>query len=115
MRSATDVWPDGLGSSSGELGHNLMDHHFRVGATGALPSLSVDNGEGKVSKSAEPGLRRMYLGDWTDVSVYSFDSLAAGATIDGPAVVESDTTTVVLRAGDHATVTPQQWLDIRIG
>ncbi|HEY8994023.1 MAG TPA: GMC family oxidoreductase [Lacunisphaera sp.] len=34
MNSATDVWPGGLGSSSGELGHNAMDHHFRVGATG---------------------------------------------------------------------------------
>ncbi len=34
MRSATDVWPGGLGSSSGELGHNAMDHHFRVGASG---------------------------------------------------------------------------------
>ena len=34
MNSATDVWPDGLGSSSGELGHNLMDHHFRAGASG---------------------------------------------------------------------------------
>jgi len=34
MRSATDVWPGGLGSSSGELGHNLMDHHFRCGADG---------------------------------------------------------------------------------
>jgi choline dehydrogenase-like flavoprotein len=33
MNSATDIWPDGLGSSSGELGHNLMDHHFRVGAS----------------------------------------------------------------------------------
>lgn len=36
MRSATDVWPDGLGSSSGELGHNVMDHHFRVGAGGEV-------------------------------------------------------------------------------
>jgi choline dehydrogenase-like flavoprotein len=36
MRSATDVWPGGLGSSSGELGHNLMDHHFRCGASGRL-------------------------------------------------------------------------------
>jgi choline dehydrogenase-like flavoprotein len=36
MNSATDVWPDGLGSSSGELGHNLMDHHFRVGASGKV-------------------------------------------------------------------------------
>jgi len=34
MNSATDVWPDGLGSASGELGHNAMDHHFRVGASG---------------------------------------------------------------------------------
>lgn len=34
MNSATDIWPDGLGSSSGELGHNVMDHHFRTGAYG---------------------------------------------------------------------------------
>ena len=40
MRSATDVWPGGLGSSSGELGHNLMDHHFRLGASGALEGLN---------------------------------------------------------------------------
>jgi choline dehydrogenase-like flavoprotein len=34
MNSATDVWDGGLGSSSGELGHNVMDHHFRCGASG---------------------------------------------------------------------------------
>src|SRR5688572_21733335 len=39
MRSATDVWPGGLGSSSGELGNNLMDHHFRCGASGKLDGL----------------------------------------------------------------------------
>ncbi|MEP6733425.1 MAG: GMC family oxidoreductase [bacterium] len=36
MNSATDVWPGGLGSSSGELGHNAMDHHGRVGASGRV-------------------------------------------------------------------------------
>lgn len=36
MNSATDIWPDGLGSSSGELGHNVMDHHFRTGASGTV-------------------------------------------------------------------------------
>lgn len=36
MNSATNIWPEGLGSSSGELGHNAMDHHFRVGATGLV-------------------------------------------------------------------------------
>ena len=36
MNSATDVWPDGLGSSSGELGHSIMDHHLGVGASGKV-------------------------------------------------------------------------------
>jgi len=34
FNSATDVWPGGLGSSSGELGHNIMDHHYNIGASG---------------------------------------------------------------------------------
>jgi len=36
MNSATDVWEGGLGSSSGELGHNIMDHHLGVGARGKV-------------------------------------------------------------------------------
>ncbi len=36
MNSATDIWPDGLGSSSGELGHNIMDHHLKNGARGKV-------------------------------------------------------------------------------
>ena len=36
MNSATDIWPDGLGSSSGELGHNVMDHHLNVYAGGTI-------------------------------------------------------------------------------
>jgi choline dehydrogenase-like flavoprotein len=36
MNSATDIWPGGLGSSSGELGHNLMDHHLGAGASGSV-------------------------------------------------------------------------------
>jgi choline dehydrogenase-like flavoprotein len=36
MNSATDIWPGGLGSSSGELGHNLMDHHYMLGANGLV-------------------------------------------------------------------------------
>ncbi|MDN3659470.1 GMC family oxidoreductase [Ferruginibacter paludis] len=36
MNSATDIWPDGLGSSSGELGHNVMDHHYMLGAQGTI-------------------------------------------------------------------------------
>jgi len=36
MNSATDIWPGGLGSQCGELGHNVMDHHFRCGASGKV-------------------------------------------------------------------------------
>lgn len=40
MNSATDVWEGGLGSSSNELGHNVMDHHFRCGANGTVEGFS---------------------------------------------------------------------------
>lgn len=36
FNSATDIWPGGLGSSSGELGHNVMDHHYNLGASGKI-------------------------------------------------------------------------------
>ena len=34
QNSVSERFPNGLGNDSGELGHNLMDHHFRVGANG---------------------------------------------------------------------------------
>jgi len=36
MNSATDIWSEGLGSSSNALGHNLMDHHLGVYAGGTM-------------------------------------------------------------------------------
>lgn len=37
LNSATEEFPTGLGNSSGELGHNLMDHIMGGGATATLP------------------------------------------------------------------------------
>ncbi len=34
LNSKSERFPDGFGNDSGELGHNLMDHHFRAGASG---------------------------------------------------------------------------------
>ncbi len=34
MQSKSDRFPEGLGNDSGELGHNLMDHHLGAGARG---------------------------------------------------------------------------------
>jgi choline dehydrogenase-like flavoprotein len=35
LNSTSRRFPNGLGNDSGELGHNLMDHHYRIGATGS--------------------------------------------------------------------------------
>jgi choline dehydrogenase-like flavoprotein len=34
LQSKSKRFPNGLGNDSGELGHNIMDHHFQVGARG---------------------------------------------------------------------------------
>lgn len=34
LNSISDAFPNGLGNSSGQVGHNLMDHHYGVGAYG---------------------------------------------------------------------------------
>ncbi|MCB0688210.1 MAG: GMC family oxidoreductase [Saprospiraceae bacterium] len=34
LNTKDEANPNGLGNQSGELGHNLMDHHFRTGASG---------------------------------------------------------------------------------
>ncbi len=36
MNSISNRFPNGLGNQSGELGHNLMDHHFKAGANGSF-------------------------------------------------------------------------------
>ena len=34
MQSKSERFPNGMGNDSGELGHNIMDHHLGVGASG---------------------------------------------------------------------------------
>ena len=36
LNSVSDAFPNGLGNSSGQVGHNLMDHHYGVGASGSF-------------------------------------------------------------------------------
>jgi N-methylhydantoinase A len=86
----------------------------RVTAVGELPSLPQEGNLASGPPAAPRGHRRIYLGGWRDVPIYAFGELAPGQAIDGPAVVESGTTTVLLRAGDRATTTPVGWLDIDV-
>ena len=50
MNSKSARFPDGMGNDSGELGHNMMDHHHRVGAWG-----KIDRFGDKYYKGRRPG------------------------------------------------------------
>jgi choline dehydrogenase-like flavoprotein len=40
LNSKSSTFPNGIANSSGVVGHNLMDHHFRVGASGRIEGLA---------------------------------------------------------------------------
>ena len=39
LNSSSDRFPNGFGNDSGELGHNIMDHHLGVGAGGEMEGM----------------------------------------------------------------------------
>ncbi len=43
LNSMSARFPNGLGNDSGVIGHNLMDHHFRCGASGSAEGLGYDD------------------------------------------------------------------------
>jgi N-methylhydantoinase A len=47
--------------------------------------------------------------------VFRLDALPADWETKGPALLESATTTVLVREAERLRVTPHGWLDIRIG
>jgi N-methylhydantoinase A len=86
----------------------------RLAATGALSALPAEPPRPAAAAAAPRTHRRVHLGTWQEVPVFDFDTLAAGQIIAGPAIVESSTTTVLLRPGDRAEVTELGWLDIAV-
>jgi len=86
----------------------------RVAVSGILEGLPQEPNLPAAPPSPAAGERRIYFEDWVTAPVYALDALAPAQTIAGPAIVESATTTVLLRPGDRATVTPQGWLDVTI-
>jgi len=66
MNSATDIWPDGLGSSSGELGHNVMDHHLGVGAGGVVDGYEDKYYFGRRANGLYISRYRNFFGDKRD-------------------------------------------------
>ena len=96
-------------------GQEVVIVNARVAVVGELPPLAVDLGVTERRAAPKAGRRRVYLGDWIDVPVFRLDELPAGWETKGPALLESATTTVLVRETERLRVTPHGWLDIRLG
>lgn len=60
-------------------------------------------------------IRKLFTGGrWSEAPVHDWDDLSPGHEISGPAVVESESTTIVLHQGDRASVNRFGWLDISV-
>jgi len=86
----------------------------RVAVVGELPQLPQEPALSLRPPATHSAERKIYLGAWRTVPIYQFDALAPGQPIEGPAVIESATTSVLLRPGDRARTTALGWLDIDI-
>src|SRR6516165_1287717 len=86
----------------------------RVAVAGILAALPQEPALPEAWPAPPRSERRIYLDGWILTPVYDFDALAPSQAIDGPAIVESAMTTVLLRPGERAAVTPLGWLDIAL-
>jgi len=86
----------------------------RVAVIGELPTLAQEPALPARAPARPTGERQIYLGGWRNVPIYAFDALAPDQAIEGPAVIESATTSVLLRLGDRARTTAFGWLDIQV-
>ena len=89
--------------------------NVRLAVVGELPLLPAEPILEPHGTTSPQGHRRVYVNTWLDVPVYHLDALRPGQPVEGPAIVESATTTVLIRTVDRALVTPHGWLDIQLG
>jgi N-methylhydantoinase A len=87
----------------------------RVAVVGTLPVAPVEPPPPAPATARPPKIRRVYMDGWVDVPVHRWDDLGPAAALDGPAIVESATTTVVAREHDRILLTPHGWLEIQAG
>ncbi|MDR3532926.1 MAG: hydantoinase/oxoprolinase family protein [Rhodopila sp.] len=86
----------------------------RLSVIGRLPQVAGAVSAAPAVNGGPKTQRQVYLGGWTQVPVFDFLCLAGDQTVQGPAVIESDTTTVLLRTGDTARFDAHGWLDVTI-
>ena len=87
----------------------------RVAAIGEVSRRGQDVRPAPSAAACAPrGKRQAWFGEWREVSVYALDDLRPGHTLTGPAIIEAETTTVVVNEGDRVSVNALGWLDIEL-
>jgi N-methylhydantoinase A len=85
----------------------------RLSVLGRLPSVSGTRAAARTTASSQVR-QRVWLPGWADVPVFDFGALAVDQALKGPAIVASDTTTVLLHAGESARFDARGWLNVDV-
>ena len=88
----------------GHPGETAVVETVRVVTSGKLPPLELPtHPRGAADPTpARTGSRRVWLEGWREVPVFAFDGLVHGMAFAGPALVESESTTVLVPDGARA-------------
>ncbi len=96
-------------------GEEVVLVNARVSAVGRLPAAAPPEPPSGKAPAAPVAHRRIHLaGAAVEAPVFRFAALAPDQALAGPAVVESETTTVLLHPGDEARMDGRGWLDIAV-
>ena len=87
---------------------------LRSAAVGKLPRIAQLVGAEAGGQAKPVGSRRIYLDGWREAPTYAADGLPAGAEIAGPAIIESEFTTILVWPGDRATVDAMGGVELRV-
>jgi N-methylhydantoinase A len=94
-------------------GQEVVFVNARVAAIGQVAT----HGEDVRAASAAPAVprtRQAFFGQWREVPLYALQSLAPGQSFEGIAIIEAETTTILVNEGDRVTVNALGWLDIEV-
>lgn len=96
-------------------GQEVVFVNARVAAVGAVaPNDQNTRPAASASVCTPRGTRQAYFGGWREVPVYALDALQPGHSLAGPAIIEAETTTVLVDTGDRVSVNALGWLDITL-
>jgi N-methylhydantoinase A len=96
-------------------GQEVVFVNARVAAIGQISKRVTEAMATQPTKACSAqSTRRAFFGTLRDIPVYSFDALMPGHSLTGPAIVEAETTTVLVDIGDRVSVNALGWLDITL-